>query len=474
MLVFRLTMSRIKITLRSKEFYFYIIGFPLIFLLIFVIFQPISSVQTRTLAIGVVDDDVQVVDGDLNATYLWSDHFITQLRSKDPLTEINYFETTSYDDLDSMQKDIAKLEITGGIHVPQDFSRQVTNYVKSRAYFLIVTSLSDYIKDNPGEAARIGPIIQELSQNASALNTTIQLEFYGDAALASTHEGYTRIWKVLPQFLVTSLAEQLPVIWEHLQQKLNLQDVNLNMTADSITTSSRSTSFNISLIQAGTKGAIKNIQQEYFARLVPGQILQSVLMLSTGVVVFVGEEKRSGILRRLKLSRMTTTEYLMGNFLAWGIISMIQTVFFVAVASLFGTVPFEFRPLELLFVFSAVFLAGLFSASLAYIVGSYINYRAAIPLLTVVLITGSMLSFEYFFTIQDPLFTLFERSMTILDLAPWRAPFLVLKKGLMLPTLFTWEDLIIDMLLTIVWAVIFLGVAVIIFQRRIFRYQEIE
>ncbi len=402
MLIIKLMVSRIKVILRSKEFYFYVVGFPLVFLLLFTFFQPISSVQTRTLTIGVVVDDNQVTDKDLGQAYSWSDAFVAQLESKDPLTNLTYFKVKEYANISQMEKDIANLRISGGIHVPSDFSLQVTNYIKAQSYFVIVARLSAYLQDNPSEGARIGPIIEELSRNASAINATIHLEYYGDAAFSSTHEGYTRAWQVLPQFLKISLVQQLPIIWEHLQQVLSLTDVSLDFSSGA-TLDEQSRTFEISLVQAGTRGALQNIQKEYFARLVPGQIIQSVLMLSTGVVVFVGEEKRTGILRRLKLTRMTTAEYLVGNFLAWGIVALIQTVFFVVVASVLGTVPLEMRPLELFSVVIAVFLGGLMAASIAYVVGAYINYRAAIPILSIVLITGSLMTFEYLFPVQHAL-----------------------------------------------------------------------
>lgn len=475
MLVIRLMISRIKAILRTKEFYFYVIGFPLVFLLLFTFFQPISSAQTRTLTIGVVNnDDAPVTDTDLNITYSWSDDFINRLKSTDPLTNLTYFNVKSYENVSIMEKDIANLRISGGIHIPTNFSRQVTRYIKSQAYFIMASKLSSYLNENSSADPRIGPVIDELSRNASEINATIRLEYYGDAAFSSTHAGYTRAWQVLPQFLEMALTRELPNIWQHLQQVFNLTDIQLDISNDATDGNNERITFDISLIQAGTKGALENIQQEYFARLVPGQIIQSVLMLSTGVVVFVGEEKRTGVLKRLKLTRMTAGEYLMGNFLAWGAVALIQTLLFVVIASLLGTVPLELRPVELIFIIIAVFLAGLMSASIAYVVGAYINYRAAIPLLSLVLITGSLITFEYFVSVQDVLLDFFGQPLTMFDLAPWRAPFLVVKKGLMLPRLFEWPDLVINLVMSFLWAAVLLGLAIYVFQRRIFRYAEEE
>ncbi len=471
MLIIKLMVSRIKVILRTKEFYFYVIGFPLVFLLLFTFFQPISTVETKTLTIGVVDHDTQFTDSDLGDSYLWSATFINELEATNPLTNLTYFKVKTYDNVSTMEKDIANLKISGGLVIPEDFSRQITTYLKTQSYLVIMTKLTVYLQDNPSETTRLGPIIEELSRNATTSNITIQLEYHGDAAFASTHEGYTRVWQVLPLFLEKALSQQLPKTWKRLQQSFNLSNITLSFTQNA-TRTTQSMSFEVNLIQTGTRDVLQNVQREYFARLVPGQIMQSVLMLSTGVVVFIGDERDRGILKRLKLSRMKTTEYLVGNFLAWGIVALIQTAFFIAVATALGTVPLEFRPIELILMVVTIFLAGLLSASIAYIVGAYINYRAAIPLLSLVLITASFFSFEYFVTVQDYFFEILGRPITILDVAPWRASFLVVKKGLMLPHLFTWPDLLVDMGLTILWTAIFLVAAVHVFSKKVFRYQD--
>ena len=68
----------------------------------------------------------------------------------------------------------------------------------------------------------------------------------------------------------------------------------------------------------------------------PGLIVFAILMTITVVASNVASEEESGMIKRLKLSKMKTIDYVVGNLISWSFVGVIQVIIMLLVAVLVG------------------------------------------------------------------------------------------------------------------------------------------
>ncbi|WP_299523978.1 ABC transporter permease [uncultured Methanobrevibacter sp.] len=68
----------------------------------------------------------------------------------------------------------------------------------------------------------------------------------------------------------------------------------------------------------------------------PGLIIFAILMTITVVATNVAQEEESGMIKRLKLSKMKTSDYVIGNLISWSFVGVIQVIIMLLVAILVG------------------------------------------------------------------------------------------------------------------------------------------
>ncbi|MGB9978542.1 ABC transporter permease [Methanobacterium sp.] len=86
------------------------------------------------------------------------------------------------------------------------------------------------------------------------------------------------------------------------------------------------------LIQAKVEGMPGTESFTNFDYLAPGMIVFAILMLATSVATILTREVESGTLRRLKLSKMTSFDFLFGGLIPWSLVAAAQVLILFAVA----------------------------------------------------------------------------------------------------------------------------------------------
>ena len=86
------------------------------------------------------------------------------------------------------------------------------------------------------------------------------------------------------------------------------------------------------LIQGKIEGLPGTESFTAFDYLAPGMMVFAILMLATSVATILTREVESGTLRRLKLSKMTSFDFLFGGLLPWSLVAAAQVLILFAVA----------------------------------------------------------------------------------------------------------------------------------------------
>jgi ABC-2 type transport system permease protein len=150
---------------------------------------------------------------------------------------------------------------------------------------------------------------------------------------------------------------------------------------------------------------------------VPGIIVFALLMLVSLVSVTLMLDLTQGHLERLKLTRMSSLDYFVGNTLPWVVLSVLQLILLFGVAKLLGyhNVGSMFAGVGL------VVLGSLSSISLALIVaGLAKNEKQASAVSTMIAVPLSFLS-GAFFPVREVVIlkNFFGHSLALTDLSPW-------------------------------------------------------
>ena len=73
-----------------------------------------------------------------------------------------------------------------------------------------------------------------------------------------------------------------------------------------------------------------------FDMYAPGLFVFAILMTITVVATNVAQEEESGMIKRLKLSKMKTIDYVFGNLISWSFVGVVQVIIMLLVAILIG------------------------------------------------------------------------------------------------------------------------------------------
>lgn len=153
-----------------------------------------------------------------------------------------------------------------------------------------------------------------------------------------------------------------------------------------------------------------------FDYVVPGMLIFALLGMQTGIVVELTRDVANGLLDRLRLTRMTPLDYNLGRLLPWMVIGAVQTLFLIAVASLFGFRTHGNWPLTI--ALGAATATATFGS--AYLVSAFArNERQASSLSTFITIPLSFYVGAFFPIGAGPTVRLGGHMLGIRDLLPW-------------------------------------------------------
>jgi len=156
-----------------------------------------------------------------------------------------------------------------------------------------------------------------------------------------------------------------------------------------------------------------------FDYIAPGMMVFAILLLSTSVAAMLTKEVEGGTLRRLKLSEMTSFDYLFGGLLPWSLVAGAQIVILLVVAIMFG---FHWQGGITSIVLAVIvgIIGGVASISLGMIIASFAkNPPQASQLGTLIAVPVSFLVGAFFQLPQVVIGTFMGQEIQIYSILPW-------------------------------------------------------
>ena len=267
----------LKELLRDRRGLFFILLFPLFFMLIFGFAYGNMGENNEPHNIAIVNYDHGVTMP--GGTHMNFGENITNalkdVKYQDNNVSIFNITQTSESDADNLVKQ-RKVDLE--LIIPAGFSQSVLDMEKS-----IKLSSVNSLTASAG--------------NISNVNTTSTLIMRGDTGYAGF--GTT-------QMILNSVLGQY-------QDKLSNNPV-------------------AEFIQSKIEGLPGTNSFTAFDYLAPGMMVFAILMLATSVATILTREVESGTLRRLKMSKMTSFDFLFGGLLPWSLVAAAQVLILFAVA----------------------------------------------------------------------------------------------------------------------------------------------
>ena len=468
MIVIDLAFVRIKQVIRSKEFYFYVIGFPLFFLILFGFLSGGWAPVSSTIDIGYYTTDTPITDPITGETMDLESKLYQILNTHESEKGLRTFSISNYSDLAKMDDDIQGLVIQGGLEIPYDFSLQAGNITRFYASMLLTQLLVEAFELYPAEFSGINASIVQIAPYLQG-SANLTLRFHGDVTLQSTMQAYTSTWQILSEFLSSYTYIHANSIWNELKAANGLS-FELNLTSEP---SENTIITDVRLVSAGTGDVVEDFKGEFFAKLLPGQIMQTILTSAVSAVWLLDQENKTGMLKRLKLTKLSSIEYLGSILLAWSVIATLQGLFMLTFSAILGFFNFALNPLAWLFMIVTMVLLGLTTAMIALLAGSFIEARVATPILILFASTVYMFVGEYFFEIPTA-FTFAGKNFSWFDFIFLRPAFLVMKNSILLENTADAINILFDLLLLFLWFVVIFAVGATLFNKFKLRYAEKE
>lgn len=473
MTILSIIIHKFKSVTRTKELYTYIIGFPLVFMIIYGSFTGFAYSKVEPIKIGFLNNDVPVKYTIGEKTYQtnFGEKFYNYLSDlKYEGTNTSVFNIVNISSREEAEQKTGKLEVAAVVEAPSNFSKNVINALKSITYLTLVGVISNeannaYELGNYELASRYWAALTELS-SFSNLTYKIKITIISDPTYSKATQTYELAWKYLINFVFREANEFTTYYANYLSQKYN---ITIDINSESFSSAMEQT-FQVEFERIGGKGGLKeSFTKMYFAVLVPGQIVQSIMLAAVSVLYMLYGELTSGLIERIKLTKVSSTEYISGIVLSWGIIALFQAIIMLAAAIILGYIKVVGSVLDYLLSVTILVMAGILTASFSIIIASLTKKEIANHIVLMVLITVSLMIAGYF-PIQNPVLgNLFGREFTVMDLIPWRSAITGLRKSLMLADIYSPIDVLPDLLLLTIWTAIYTAISFIVFSAKILR-----
>ncbi len=408
--ILAISRKEIKSIRRRKYTIFFALIFPVMFLGIYSI--AFKSTGTSTL-------DIAVVNLDSGYTFRWingsiqeskevnfGDVFIDILNTTkmgDNSTD-KLFNVRIFDNINEARTALINKEVCAIIIVPENFSRINVNTINGtiRSY-LIEMAFEHNIPLNS--------INGSLPEYTPGLNTTIITE--GDFSLSDYWTASEIVNGILREFENRIIQKSIDMVESNL-------DPWMRIDFSTITGSIK-----ISKVMA------TNIPDwNYFDISVPGLIIFAILSLVTTVSGVILEDVESHKIWRLKLSQLSSSDIIIGNFVAYTVFAEIIAMIFFVVAFALG---FHWAGgiQALLTAILFVFISGMATIALGLIIGGVsknVDMTTLVSLMTYLPI--SFLIGAFFPISGMPKISIFGRTVPITFLLPWASALSGMKQTL--------------------------------------------
>lgn len=184
------------------------------------------------------------------------------------------------------------------------------------------------------------------------------------------------------------------------------------------------------LIQSKIEGVPGTEAYTSFDYLAPGMIVFAILMLSTSVATILTREVDSGTLRRLKLSKMTSFDFLFGGLIPWSLVAAAQVIILLIVAIMIG---FHWQGSLNSIILAVIIgiIGGIASISLGMIIAAFAKTPPqAGQLGTLIAVPMTFLVGAFFPLPQIVIGNFMGQQVQIYDILPWHQVLLALRSVL--------------------------------------------
>ena len=199
-----------------------------------------------------------------------------------------------------------------------------------------------------------------------------------------------------------------------------------------------------------------------FDFLAPGMMVFAILLLATTVAAILTREVESGTLLRLKISKMRSFDLLFGGLIPWSLVAGAQVVILLVVAILLG-LKWQGSVYSIFLAIVIGIIAGIASISLAMIIASFAkNDRQAVNLGTLIVVPTAFITGS-FFPLPAEYVTFFGHTFQIYDILPWTHTLTALRSVLVYGS--GWNVVSSDVIISAVLALILFVIGEFLFSK---------
>lgn len=197
----------------------------------------------------------------------------------------------------------------------------------------------------------------------------------------------------------------------------------------------------------------------------PGLIVFAILMTITVVATNVAQEEEGGMIKRLKLSKMKTMDYVVGNLISWSFVGVIQVVIMLLVAILVG---FKWEGgIYTLFLACIVGIVTTFSSvAVALIIVAFSkNAKQASSISPIIAVPLSFISGSFIPLPDCIVATINGQQIQIYEILPWNQAITAIRQVLTYGQ--GLDAIAINLIIILMMGIILLAISIILFNKKI-------
>ena len=395
-----LAIKALKQTIRDRRSLFFLLLFPVVFMIIFAFaFGSPSSLGT-----GTAPHEIAVINLDQGATVSTNNttqHINDGASFTQLLENITYAQTdTHMFNLNNVSSDQAQTMLKGRaldavITIPENFSQAVISLANASARAETTSDIG--LRVINGSTAQL-PVNTTLPKQS---NVTAQVIVEGDTGSSAFGAAQGLIFNILEQY------------------KSQIQATAIRQVDATLAQNQSQSNASIDYISAAVQPLTGTRSLTLFDYQAPGLIVFALLMQVSSVAQDLTRESDRGTLGRLKLSNMRSFDLLFGTLLTWIIIAVAQILLLLGVAVALG---FEWsggaNSIGLAVLVGII--GGIASISLGLLLAAFTtNERQAAQLGVLIAVPVSFLTGAFFPLPNEILGTAFGTTFQVYDLLPW-------------------------------------------------------
>ena len=395
-----LAIKALKQTIRDRRSLFFLLLFPVVFMVIFAFaFGSPSSLGT-----GTAPHEIAVINLDQGATVSTNNttqHINDGASFTQLLENITYAQTDTHmfnlnnvsaDQAQTMLKDRA---LDAVITIPENFSQAVISLANASARAETTSDIG--LRVINGSTAQL-PVNTTLPKQS---NVTAQVIVEGDTGSSTFGAAQGLIFNILEQY------------------KSQIQATAIRQVDATLAQNQSQSNASIDYISAAVQPLTGARSLTLFDYQAPGLIVFALLMQVSSVAQDLTRESDRGTLGRLKLYNMRSFDLLFGTLLTWIIIAVAQILLLLGVAVALG---FEWsggaNSIGLAVLVGII--GGIASISLGLLLAAFTtNERQAAQLGVLIAVPVSFLTGAFFPLPNEILGTAFGTTFQVYDLLPW-------------------------------------------------------